>query len=149
MQRPAAAGIRCLTEASQTGPLHLAGSGRAGGGLGAPPLANGCLLDGSPGAGELFPQPWATVGDQVARFDDVAGPGPWLITRTAAPPATGLTTLSLDGPRLAPFAPEITAWLDRKEADAILVRPDRYVFGTGTPDALAASWAGALKPSGG
>jgi 3-(3-hydroxy-phenyl)propionate hydroxylase len=121
----------------------------SGGGLGGPPLANGCLLEGSPGAGELFPQPWATEGGAVSRFDDVAGPGPWLITRKAAPNAASLNALSLEDPRLAPFAAEIAAWLDRKEADSVLVRPDRYVFGTGKPDALAASWAGVMKRSGG
>jgi len=116
----------------------------SGGGLGGPPLANGCLLEGSPAAGELFPQPWVSVGDQVSRLDDVAGPGPWLIARDAGPKFAGLNVLALDDSRLKSFAPDLAAWLDRHDAAAVLVRPDRYVFGTGTADPLAVAWARAL-----
>ena len=75
--------------------------------------------------GEYFPQPRA--GD--LRLDDVLGEGPWLIVRGA-----------MDGV-LAPFAAALDAWLETRDAEAVLVRPDRYVFGAASPSALQAAWA--------
>ena len=45
--------------------------------------------------------------------------------------------VSLDDPRLAPFKPELSHWLDAHGADAVLVRPDRYIFGTGQAQHLS------------
>ena len=94
-----------------------------------PPIATlrlgpGVMLDGV--GGEYFPQP--SVGD--ARMDDLLGEGPWLIERTSL----------ADGP-LAAFADQLSPWFDSRGAEAVLIRPDRYVFGTGTPEALEAAWA--------
>jgi 3-(3-hydroxy-phenyl)propionate hydroxylase len=91
-----------------------------------PPITEGAILAGSAGAGSYFPQP---VGVDGARLDDVLGPGWWLLSRE-----------SLAAPHLAPFAAELAGWLDEHRADAVLVRPDRYVFGTGSPDALRPAW---------
>ncbi|GAA0760942.1 3-(3-hydroxy-phenyl)propionate hydroxylase [Erythromicrobium ramosum] len=96
-----------------------------------PPLAAGAVLAGSAGAGTYFPQGLAVDG---ARLDDAMPDGAWLIART-----------SLDSPQLAPFAQGLAAWLDGHNAQAVLVRPDRYVFGTGNPQALAAAWQQALS----
>jgi len=88
-----------------------------------PPALTGGSLYRSPRAGELSPQP--------QRFDDGRSDGFWLVTRDAdiatpdyvtAYPATGWET-----------------WLG--DAEAALIRPDRYVFGTGR----AADLLGALK----
>ena len=103
----------------------------------APDFAVGCLMDGAPGAGMMFPQPWATGDGGTLRLDDVLGDGAWLITRDdagAAPAA--IKRFSLDDETLAPFRPTIAAWLDKRGADAVLVRPDRYVFGAGKAAAL-------------
>lgn len=108
------------------------------------PFEAGCILAGSPAAGALFPQPCAGEGSARVRMDDVLGEGPWLIARGAAPSAPGLAAWSLDDPRLAPFRDRLAAWLDAQGAAAVLVRPDRYVFGSGEPAALAAAWASAL-----
>ena len=67
------------------------------------------------------------------RFDAVMGEGPWL----------------LDGERLsaadlAPFRQALKAWLDSHQADAVLVRPDRHVFGTGSKQELEGSWQALL-----
>lgn len=111
----------------------------------APPAADtsrigpGVGLVETPAAAEFFPQPWAEVAGETRRLDDVLGDGPWLISRT---PAGG--AVSLDDPRLTPFAGALGAWLDRRAAPAVLIRPDRYVFGTGEADALAAAWSESL-----
>jgi 3-(3-hydroxy-phenyl)propionate hydroxylase len=52
----------------------------------------------------------------------------------------------LDEPELAPFRLQVLAWLAERGAEAVLVRPDRYVFGAGPPAALLAAWTAALKP---
>lgn len=108
-----------------------------------PALAEGCLLPGTPGAGTLFPQPWVNG----ARLDDVLGEGGWLIGRD--PPqdlAAGLVAIALSEARLAPFRSAVEAWLAEHGASAVLVRPDRYVFGTGRADDLARAWAADLSP---
>ncbi|HRD29776.1 MAG TPA: hypothetical protein PLO65_15870, partial [Caulobacter sp.] len=76
-------------------------------------------------AGEYFPQPWAGG----SRMDDLLGEAAWLIRRD-----------QLVG-RLAPFAGDLSRWFSGRDGEAVLVRPDRYVFGVGEPEALAAAWA--------
>jgi len=108
-----------------------AGTGGGGGGIGWPPFSAGCILAGSPGAGELFPQPWR----DGQRLDDVLGAGPWLIAREAAADA-----VALDNAQLAPFRADLTRWLNQRSADAVLVRADRTVFGTGAASVLRDVW---------
>lgn len=91
-----------------------------------PPISRGVILDATSGAGDYFPQPRTKAG---SRLDDVLGSGSWLLSRQ-----------SLTSEALAPFASQIERWLDEHGADAVLVRPDRYVFGTGDEDTLLASW---------
>ncbi len=103
---------------------------RAAGGGPRPPgaqplLSEGCILAGSAAAGSLFPQPWA----DGAKLDDLLGEAPSLLTRASD---------------LGPLQGAVTAWLDRQGAEAVLVRPDRFVFGTGTETTLRAAWTAAL-----
>jgi 3-(3-hydroxy-phenyl)propionate hydroxylase len=107
--------------------------------LPAPSLGEGCLLKQTPGAGSYFPQPVA--GAQ--RLDDVLGPGAWLISRSEAPARrqSGLIERSVDNPELSPFKASLNAWLATHDVDAVLVLPDRYVFGAGTAQSLRAAWA--------
>lgn len=91
-----------------------------------PPICAGAIITGSPGAGSYFPQ---AIAESGARLDDVLGDKAWLFARTA--PAGGV---------LAPFAGELTGWLDQHAADAVLVRPDRFVFGTGDVETLRTAW---------
>ena len=106
-----------------------------------PALARGCLLEGSAAAGGFFVQPWA-LGTGL---DDLLGPGAWLISRTAAQRPSDVNAVSLADARLAPFHPALAAWLDAHgQAEAVLVRPDRYVFGTGDPDTLLTAWRAVL-----
>jgi 3-(3-hydroxy-phenyl)propionate hydroxylase len=111
------------------------------------PFVEGCILAGAPGAGELFPQPTCGHGHRRLRLDDGLGEGPWLISRRPAAGGGEVAPRHLEEPALAPFRAEILRWLDAHAAEAVLVRPDRYVFGTGEPATLAAAWAAALKPA--
>lgn len=92
-----------------------------------PPMIGGALHP-SPRAGELSPQ--------YARFDEGRGMGAWLLHRGAAAAAGGIEAIDVSG--LAPWE----AWLG--DAEAALIRPDRYVFGTGAPDALVDAWRAGL-----
>ena len=57
--------------------------------------------------------------------------GHWLIRRE-----------ELDRAPLAPFSAGLVRWLDEAGTDAVLVRPDRFVFGTGKATELLAAWPG-------
>jgi 3-(3-hydroxy-phenyl)propionate hydroxylase len=112
-----------------------------------PPLAAGCILAGSSGAGTLFPQPHHGSGPRRLRMDDVLANDAWLISRSPTEVAAErLEVLDLASELLSPFRKPLEAWLDEHRAEAVLVRPDRYVFGSGDPGALAAAWATSLAP---
>jgi len=98
---------------------------------GYPPLTTGMIIPASPGAGSYFPQ---LVSREGLRLDDVLGPGMWLIA-----------CADLEESRLAPFAAELRDWLSRQQAEAVLVRPDRYSFGTGPSGQLMLHWDAALN----
>ena len=137
---PAAAAERDRAMLAQ----RAAGQG-PGGAVGYPPISAGAILAGSPAAGELFPQPWSAASPP-ARLDDILGPGPWLISRSSADPVDpALRQASLTDPDMAPYAADLGGWLDRRGvADAVLIRPDRYVFGSGAPADLVRAWTEAL-----
>lgn len=101
-----------------------------------PPLVAGHILAGAPAAGERFLQTWA----DGRGLDDVLGPGAWLIAREPVAPVPGVAVAALGDPRLTGHREALAAWLDRHHAPAVLVRPDRYVFGAGETAALAAAW---------
>ncbi|AMO72843.1 bifunctional 3-(3-hydroxy-phenyl)propionate/3-hydroxycinnamic acid hydroxylase MhpA [Sphingorhabdus sp. M41] len=91
-----------------------------------PPIEAGAIMASTAAAGSYFPQ---IPGDGDTRLDDVLGIDHWLITRD-----------ELGKDPLVPFAAGLRTWLDQSSAEAVLVRPDRYVFGTGNPDQLRQSW---------
>ncbi|MBU6394426.1 MAG: bifunctional 3-(3-hydroxy-phenyl)propionate/3-hydroxycinnamic acid hydroxylase [Sphingomonadales bacterium] len=95
---------------------------------GYPPISAGAILAGSAGAGSYFPQAIAETG---VKFDDVVGDKALLITRDALARS------------LAPFARKLGGWLDQHGVEAVLVRPDRFVFGTGNPEVLCSAWLAA------
>lgn len=95
-----------------------------------PAIATGIVATGTPGAGERFIQP--RIGDRL--LDDVIGGGWRLFTRQ---PVAGGDVTVID---LADLGDDghVTDWLDARGADAVLIRPDHYVFGTGKPSELIA-----------
>jgi 2-polyprenyl-6-methoxyphenol hydroxylase-like FAD-dependent oxidoreductase len=121
-----------------------------------PPLGAGLRATGAAGrsAGEVFPQFRVGDGKGRALFDDFAGSGPFLLLRStdaiavsdelaARFAAIGGPVLSL-GPagRKSPSVgtrPAVVvedtggtygAWFDARGCEAVLVRPDRYIYGT-------------------
>ncbi|MBI3758487.1 MAG: hypothetical protein HY269_01880 [Deltaproteobacteria bacterium] len=83
------------------------------------------------------------------RFDDNLGEGDWLITRDAVTAheselPIALHKVSLRDAALKPFHPTLKAWFANHDVEAVLVRPDRFVFGTGDAHQLIASYANAL-----
>jgi 3-(3-hydroxy-phenyl)propionate hydroxylase len=108
-----------------------------------PDMAQGLILAESPGAGGYFPQFVSLATGE--RLDDVMGGAAWLLSRRDGPAFAGLATASLEAPHLKPFVADIGAWLDCQGVEAVLVRADRYVFGTGRPVDLLTAWTSALK----
>ena len=108
------------------------------------PIAQGIILNDSAAAGQYFPQP---VVDST-RLDDLLGNGPWLIHRSDKITNTAPTVREVDvkNPVITAFGPWLNDWLDRHRSDAVLVRPDRYVFGTGLPQVLLEAWRTSTGP---
>jgi len=98
-----------------------------------PPLAEGCLMGGT-ASGELFIQP--VLGGE--RMDDRLGGGPWLITRVQVD--SPLKQFVIGSDALGGYSEPLAAWLDERGVDAVLVRPDRHVFGTGSAGDLVSAW---------
>ncbi|MDR3509689.1 MAG: bifunctional 3-(3-hydroxy-phenyl)propionate/3-hydroxycinnamic acid hydroxylase, partial [Caulobacteraceae bacterium] len=105
------------------------------------PLTVGVVIPGAPLAGTLCPQ--LLIDGQ--RSDDVFGDGPWLISRAAIetdhPP---LKAISAKASRFAPFAEGLLDLLGLAPGAALLVRPDRYVFGAGAPETLVTAYVRAV-----
>ena len=100
-----------------------------------PAIATGLVLAGSAGAGERFIQPVLADG---RKLDDAVGDGWRLFVAGAAPTVAGITTV--DATTLADDG-AVLGWLMTRGAEAVLVRPDHYVYGTGSPPALIAARA--------
>lgn len=91
-----------------------------------PPLSTGVILAGSAGAGRYFPQ---VVADDGRRMDDQIGSDHCIVSRD-----------DMANAALAPFAEPLRRWFDSHATEAVLIRPDRYVFGTGDVDQLRDAW---------
>ena len=104
-----------------------------------PPLANGCFLQNTPGAGSIFPQPVeADIAGAPLYLDDRLGEHAWLLHLGKPPPrktASDVTVVSVDDLGGA-SAHAVRAWLAVHASEAVLVRPDRNVFGSGDADEL-------------
>ena len=104
--------------------------------LALPPLGDGMLVPGMPLAGTRAVQGLIRLGESEGRFDDVVGKDFVLLTRRAAdlPPddaelleRIGARAVALD--ELHDLDGRLTAWLDQHGVEAVVVRPDAYVFG--------------------
>ena len=116
-----------------------------------PPLGPGLLLDGSPCAGELFPQDQVRVSGRTGLFDDVVGRGFALLCPSCDPkslldPELAAFFASLggvsahvarDGP-IEDLSGRYAKWFEAAGAAVALQRPDFTVFGT-APQASSAN----------
>jgi 3-(3-hydroxy-phenyl)propionate hydroxylase len=103
-----------------------------------PPITDGVIITGTPGAGNYFPQSLA-LGETVIKQDDLLGSNAWLICKkpfVSSTTVSGLQIINLIDPSMQPFQESITQWLDDHDVEAVIVRSDRYVFGTGEPSDL-------------
>jgi 3-(3-hydroxy-phenyl)propionate hydroxylase len=104
-----------------------------------PDLMVGLLSEG-PLSGALFPQPVR----QGVRFDDLLGEHATLIGRDLPGVQSNVRMLDLaKGPSNA-FKPFLESWLRDVGTDAVLIRPDRHIFGTGPASDLLTKWNDAL-----
>jgi 3-(3-hydroxy-phenyl)propionate hydroxylase len=90
----------------------------------------------SQASGEIFPQPLASSrSGAIERRDGLLAKGFCLVTRTAErlelPRYVGVANA-------AELGESTSRWLDGLGVESALVRPDRYVFGTGAPRELVA-----------
>jgi 3-(3-hydroxy-phenyl)propionate hydroxylase len=109
------------------------------------PFMSSCVLTGTPGAGTPFPQP---VQGEGLRMDDVLEDRAWLIARSvAAARSESVQIVDLNDALLRPFRAALCKWLDDRGVDAVLVRPDRCVFGSGEATQLLSAWTQALQGS--
>jgi len=101
-----------------------------------PPLQGGALADGALLAGTRAIQGNVRHGGREGRFDDVVGRGFVLLSRARATlPAEqasflqgiGAILVALDD--LEDLDGRLTAWLAEQGVEAVLIRPDYYVFG--------------------
>jgi 3-(3-hydroxy-phenyl)propionate hydroxylase len=114
---------------------------------GLPALAAGCIMK-SARAGELFPQAMtAEHAGRRGRLDDLLGEGFWLVTRNGAQPGAwpaAVRHVEL-GRDVVDETGRLDQWLDATGAPAVLVRPDRYVFGSGSPADLHRAFVAKVK----
>lgn len=99
-----------------------------------PAIAQGIVATGTPGAGERFIQP--RVNGQL--LDDITGSGWRLFTNEPVKGSGEITVTPIEG--------AIHDWLTARKAEAVLIRPDHYVFGTGNPADLLAQLEEKLRP---
>ncbi len=90
-----------------------------------PAIAAGIVLAGSPGAGERFIQPATGAG----LLDQATGGGWRLFTRGAVAAGMDAGVTRLDASALDDDG-AVLAWLDARGIDAVMVRPDHYVYGS-------------------
>jgi len=105
-----------------------------------PALSTGLLAPRShPARGTIFPQPWVQGSSGKLRLDEQLGRGWRVILRrpdrlTALPRPMRIfgeevCFAALGSPPLVETEPVLSGWMDRLGVEAVIVRPDHYVYG--------------------
>jgi 3-(3-hydroxy-phenyl)propionate hydroxylase len=109
-----------------------------------PALDEGLFLPEQPGAGTMPPQPLVTTATGIDLLDDCLGPGWSVISRvplSELPPGWRHVRL-VEGPSALrerdaiEQVPALLPWLESNGLDAIVLRPDRVIFGAADGDRL-------------
>lgn len=103
-----------------------------------PEIERGLVAQQFSAAGKYFPQ--FITEQKGVKLDDVLGNEACLIGTEFSCSMQGIAGISLRDPAMAPFANSISDWLKSHDSEAVLIRPDRYVFGAGSPEALIDAW---------
>jgi 3-(3-hydroxy-phenyl)propionate hydroxylase len=78
--------------------------------------------------GWQIPQPWMTdATGATVRLDDVVG-GQWAILHTGESPAGAHTWTELGVPIIRIDEPTLGRWMRRKKANAVVLRPDGFIY---------------------
>jgi hypothetical protein len=114
--------------------------------LALPPLQHGALASGRPLAGTRAVQGHVRIDGREGRCDDLLGKEFVLVTKRPAPllaahvdflDRLGAAVVDLEG--LDDVDGRLTTWLDVHGVEAVLIRPDAYVFGAAeAPDDVLA-----------
>ncbi|HEY9476447.1 MAG TPA: FAD-dependent monooxygenase, partial [Mycobacteriales bacterium] len=111
-----------------------------------PGLGEGLILAGDPLAGQPFPQ--GLVGPDRRRFDDVVAARPLLVAMGDLPGAVPDRLAEVNLARVGDPDGFYARWFGEHGRGVVLVRPDRYVFGSasdaGGAVELARRWNTAL-----
>ncbi len=113
------------------------GAGLSGSLPGLPGIVDG-FVTRTPMAGQLFPQPWAKLASsREGRLDDLMGHEFWLVSKgsVAGESLPHLKAVQIGADLFDDGT--IETWLQKAGAEAALIRPDRYVYGTGGARELA------------
>lgn len=102
-----------------------------------PAPLGGMVIADDPEAGRRFP-----AFGLSAVLEQKLGMGAWLLGGLSYRP--DIAAIGLDHPVLAGRANELATWLSARNAEAVLVRPDRYIFGIGDAATLAQAWQSRL-----
>lgn len=120
-----------------------------------PAYALGAIAAGTPGAGERFVQPAVRAEGGMRLLDDVTGSGWRLFVRgddAIDAASVHAERLALLGTRIVDASAiaddgTLVGWMEARGVEAVLVRPDFYVFGTAGSDLepLVEALDGALR----
>lgn len=118
-----------------------------------PAIADGAIAEGTPLAGTRAVQGVVRAGDQEGLFDDIAGRGFMLISRERPPALSSghrklldqLGGAAISLAELQDLDGRMSAWLQRHGVEAVLVRPDFYVFGAAGTEAEIPNLLDALR----
>jgi len=92
-----------------------------------PAIVEGIIAAGTPAAGERFIQPQF---DDGSFLDDHVKGGWRLFVRSEQIAGSDLGVTRVEAKKLPDHGKSILAWMEIHRVDAVLVRPDHYVFGT-------------------
>jgi 3-(3-hydroxy-phenyl)propionate hydroxylase len=89
---------------------------------------DGFFASGHRAVGWQIPQPWVSdVTGAPVRLDDILA-GQWSILHTGTPPAGADAWTKLGAPTIRITEPTLIRWLQRKNAAAVVVRPDGFIY---------------------